>query len=58
MEAAWSSETLIAYHNTTMCHNPEELDLHLLCHEKLKSYKSIHVHLPNTLWSVDVSQNF
>jgi len=27
MEAAWSSETLLPYHNTTRRHNPEDLDL-------------------------------
>jgi len=26
MEAAWTSETLISYHKTTLCHSPEELD--------------------------------
>jgi hypothetical protein len=27
MQAAWTSETSSSYHNTTWCHNPEELDL-------------------------------
>jgi hypothetical protein len=27
MEAAWISETLVPYYNTTWRHNPEDLDL-------------------------------
>jgi hypothetical protein len=27
MEAAWTSETIVSYYNTTWHHNPEELDL-------------------------------
>jgi len=29
MEEAWSTETVVSYHNITWRHNPEDLDLKL-----------------------------
>jgi len=39
LEAAWTSETLLPYRNTTWCHDSEELDLNIHRRENLKQYR-------------------
>jgi len=37
MEPAWSSETMVTYHNTTRRHKSDDHDLNLHCHDKINS---------------------
>jgi len=37
-EAAWASEMLVSYNNTTWHWIPEDLSLKYCCHESLKTY--------------------
>jgi len=42
MEAAWFYEMLVDYHITTQCHNMENHEMDLHCHENLKSHILLH----------------